>query len=214
VPKLTPEEQGQLLLDLAEDAEVERVRDMTTEEIRELATKRGVDLEAADKDFDRILAESRAGGGGADGGEPGPAPRPVDPKVVRLEDRKARSRLARWVAPLAIAAGVVLMLGIADRMGLFVPTDPTTNTGVDYEKLKRAKAIREEAWRYAEGHRWSECLEKLDEAKALDPDYDKTERVQKLRSLAASELADGTSGGSVPGVVKLDAGRGASPSDP
>jgi hypothetical protein len=66
--KLTPEEQGQLLLDLAAEAEIERIRDMTTEEVRALARKRGVNLEVADQDFDRLMASFKRGDGAGKGG--------------------------------------------------------------------------------------------------------------------------------------------------
>jgi hypothetical protein len=49
------------------------------------------------------------------------------------------------------------------------------------------------AFQLADEHKWADCLAKLDEAKALDPEYDKTKRVQVLRRTAERALA--TDGG-------------------
>jgi hypothetical protein len=67
---------------------------------------------------------------------------------------------------------------------------PTGHAPDDVVALKKAKAIRQEAYPLADEHKWADYLAKLDEAKALDPEYDKTKRVQVLQRTAERVLAN------------------------
>jgi hypothetical protein len=50
--------------------------------------------------------------------------------------------------------------------------------------------MREEASQPAEEHKWADCLAKLDEAKTLDLDSDRTKKVQDLRRTAERAIAN------------------------
>jgi hypothetical protein len=189
--KLTPEQMGKVLEDLAEEAELERFDDMTSEQIEAEARAAGVDIEKTRAAAARILEEAE--NKRAARAKEAPAPATQKPEVVRLEDRKkARSPFPRWGTVLAIAAAFVLGFGIARQTGLFEPPDVVGHANDDPRAVARASALRlqDEAKQDALHLRWRTCLEKLDQAKALFPALDRDPEVQDLRSAALAELAD------------------------
>jgi hypothetical protein len=142
------------------DAEIEAALAMTPEE------RRG-ELRAAGFDLDEVHARADALGAGPAHSKP----------VARV--RTLRRVLIIAPVALALAAGVAVVvrpyLAFDDRLTAPAPID---------EQAARAAALRTKASDACGAHRWDECIEKLDEARALDPRGDNDREPQALRRMA------------------------------
>ncbi len=99
------------------------------------------------------------------------APATTAPRVWRM-----RVAIAVPTA-LALAAGVALAIQASSPP--VVGTPPSRDT-------QHAEALRREARDACESRSWKTCLDKLDEARALDPSGDETPGVQSLRHEATT----------------------------
>lgn len=80
---------------------------------------------------------------------------------------------------LALAAAVALVIRAA------LPPRPVAHLRPDDTPADQAADLRQEALDACEAHRWKNCLDRLDEARALDPSGDENPEVQALRHAAA-----------------------------
>ncbi len=104
--------------------------------------------------------------------KPAAAPATASPPA-KTAPRVWRMRIAIAVpTALALAAGVAV--AIQSSSPSVVGTPPPRDT-------LHAMALRREARDACEAHSWKTCLDKLDEARALDPSGDETPDVQTLR---------------------------------
>jgi DNA-directed RNA polymerase specialized sigma24 family protein len=119
----------------------------------------------------------------------------VPPARVRKRVSRLRQHYrARWAAVIAAALVVVVVIVVLalrrrneDVVAPLPPreTAPLPSAPPDH----RADELRELAFDDCDHARWTACLERLDEAKSLDPAGDTTKRVQDARSSATKALA-------------------------
>ncbi|HEY3818768.1 MAG TPA: hypothetical protein VGL81_16470 [Polyangiaceae bacterium] len=150
---------------VADEARDERLDVKSDEELTRELRAAGFADDAADRIVDRALAGSQ--------------PRPP-----------AR----RWVVVLAAAAVVLLALGAWKRREVVAWWEgPPAEIGPDrWAPPPRAVHLREEAFAACDAKQWETCGAKLDEAKALDPAGEASERVAGAR--AAIEAATTVTG--------------------
>ncbi len=118
--------------------------------------------------------------------------------AARIRQRVSRMRRwmkERWLAELAAAAALV-MLGLV-LWRLLRKEEPITQPGPEPRPvpsslpdpvLDRARVLREMAFESCDRSAWKECLERLDEAKALDPAGDSDPRVGAARARATDAI--------------------------
>jgi hypothetical protein len=116
------------------------------------------------------------------------------PKVPPVEAWKAAPRRMQWVAlsaTAAIAVGVIALFAMSGPT--MVATSRPQSSGPDPgdaaakpESMppQRAAQLRDEAYKACEKGQWQTCLERLDEAKALDPAGDANPRARGWRGTA------------------------------
>jgi hypothetical protein len=189
MPKLTPEQMGKVLLDLADEADLESADDMTDAEVDASARAAGVDVEKTRAAARRIIdaaEKKRAARAEARATAPSEAPR-----VVRLDERRAtRAGFPRWTAALALAAAILIFIGIANRDEIFgtgphdIVTHPVTDPADAARKLVHA------ASEDAANQRWEACLDKLGRAEVFVPELRTDPEVEKLRRAALLGLAE------------------------
>jgi hypothetical protein len=143
------------------DAEIEAALAMTPEERRR-------ELRAAGFDLDEVHARADALGAGPARSEP----------IARV--RTLRRVLIIAPVALALAAGVAIVV----RPYLALYDQHLTAPAPIDEQADRAAALRTKASDACGAKRWDECIEKLDEAKALDPRGDNDREPQALRRMA------------------------------
>ena len=158
--KRSPSEVWAALEEDALDDEMEAVLAMSPEERRRELRGAGFDLEKVHAQADALGAE------------------PARPKLVAVL-RPKRWRLA-VVVPLAAA----LAAGIALLVTSVLPPAPVATHHPDSPPAVRAAALRQEAHAACQARTWSTCLDKLNEARALDPSGDQAPDVQMLRRSA------------------------------
>ena len=117
----------------------------------------------------------------------------VRKRVSRLREHFRVRYAAAIGLGLVIVAIVIAILALRkkdeDRVAPVpssekAPLQPTVPSPDD-----RAKELRELAFDACDRRAWKECLDRLDEAKALDPAHEADERVQNARKAAADALA-------------------------
>lgn len=118
--------------------------------------------------------------------------------AARIRQRVSRMRRwmkERWLAELAAAAALVVLGLVLWR--LLRKEEPITQPSPEPRPvpsslpdpvMERARALRETAFESCDRSAWKECLEKLDEAKALDPAGDADPRVGAARARAQDAL--------------------------
>jgi len=100
----------------------------------------------------------------------------------RARSRRAPEPTHRWF-DLSLAAAIAALLGsgILSASGAFGPE--AVGHGHDDARADEAHHLRDEAAALAKEEHWKESLEKLDEAKKIDPAGDKDESTERLRHL-------------------------------
>jgi hypothetical protein len=87
----------------------------------------------------------------------------------------------RWLPALLAAAA----LGCAYIVFLIVrPPPPVMLPPPHLDPPERAAALRDDAKRDCAAHHWKDCLDELDEARALDPKGDESTEVKAMRASA------------------------------
>ena len=157
-PKRSASELWEALEDQAMDDEMEAVLAMTPEERRRELREAGFDLERVDAQADAL------------GAAPAPPAQVMVPRPKRL-------RVA-VVLPLAaaVAAGAAVIVHVASSLAPVSAARPPA--------IIRADALRQDARNACGAQVWRACLDKLNEAKALDPAGDEAPEVQALRRAA------------------------------
>lgn len=147
-------------MELFAEAQLERVSEMSSEELDEALRSQGLDPKEP-FDVEELLAKLPPEDDATASPPVSPPPAPVVPLAPK---RRSRLRSLAWIALPAAAAVLV---------ALEVPTSP------------RASSLREEATKACDERRWTECARSLDEARELDPSGESQERVVKLREAIA-----------------------------
>jgi|HubBroStandDraft_4_1064222.scaffolds.fasta_scaffold526264_2 hypothetical protein len=161
--KLTDSELWDALEEDALDDEMEAVLAKTPEERRRDLREAGFDLDKVHAQADALVAEPT---------------RPA--KVVAL--RPWRRRLA-----IALPTAVALAAGIALVMNLSGPE--VVGHGRDDPPAVRAEALRREARDACGARNWPICLDRLNQARALDARGDEAPEIQALRRSAGDPAA-------------------------
>jgi hypothetical protein len=146
------------------DAEMEAVLAMTPEERRS-------ELRAAGFDLDKVHAQADALGAA-----------PARSGRVRVL-RPLRRRLM-----VAVPVAAALAAGVALTVGPYLGSEIVTAHRPVDDSVVRAGALRLEAGNAHEARRWQACIEKLNEARALDPAGDEAPEVQAMRRSAEEAL--------------------------
>jgi hypothetical protein len=115
---------------------------------------------------------------------------------------------SRWGIRVGLGVALLLLVVAAWQGNFFRADDEHALPGYEGDAgedlaVARAKArhLQYEASQDALHHLWDDCLKKLDEAKALDPDQDQDPLVQELRHAVAEALGDA---GGEPDVAEGD----------
>jgi hypothetical protein len=116
--------------------------------------------------------------------------------VVSGQVEKARRppgpRWPRWTALAIVAVAALLVWQRASVGALFASRaegDRDQATDARTPEQRAAERVRQEAMLACDREQWTWCLQKLDEAKALDPPGDAAPRVQDARRRAALSQA-------------------------
>ncbi|CAN5607261.1 hypothetical protein BH09MYX1_BH09MYX1_48000 [soil metagenome] len=118
----------------------------------------------------------------------------VPPARVRKRVSRLRQHFrVRYAAALALVAVAVVIAVLALRKKEVeevapVPSSEKAPKVPELTPETRAHEIRELAFRACDRASWQECLDRLDEAKAIDPVHDDDQRVQTARKSAAAAL--------------------------
>ncbi len=119
--------------------------------------------------------------------------------AARVRQRVSRMRRwmkERWLAELAAAAALAVLALVLWRLfhkdepvAQPVPEPRPSSTDVAPEApIDRARALRDKAYKDCDRAAWQECLDRLDEAKGLDPAGDSDPRVGAARTRANDAL--------------------------
>jgi hypothetical protein len=159
--KRSPNEVWAALEDDALEAEMDAVLAMSPEERRRELREAGFDLEKVHAQADALGA---------------PPARP---------EREARVRPRRLRLAVVIPLAAALAAGVALAVKSALPPAPVAEGRPDDSPSElRAAALRQEARQACEARSWPTCLDKLNEARALDPTGDQAPEVQSWRSAA------------------------------
>ena len=119
--------------------------------------------------------------------------------AARVRQRVSRMRRwmkERWLAELAAAAALVVVALVVWRLlreeePITQPTPdlPVPSAAPDPRALDRARALRDVAFQACDRSDWQECLDRLDEAKTLDPAGDTDPKVGAARARAMDALS-------------------------
>jgi hypothetical protein len=192
MPKPSPEQIWQRLVDEAGEDEVERAASVRVAQAEKDLAEAGFDVAAERAKATALLAElgsvppvsgkvaiaghdKPTGAGQVRRMEP--AANVVSPVVAQA---RASTRLVWLVA--ALLAGLALFLALRKN------EPPPVAQPRPESSQQRAADFRDEAVVACDRHAWSQCLELLNEARALDPEGDRAERVQDLRRAAQHGL--------------------------
>ena len=118
--------------------------------------------------------------------------------AARVRQRASRMRRwmkERWLAELAAAAALAIAAFVLWRIfrkeePITQPTPerPAPSVSPDAPAPERARALRDRAFEACERSAWQECLDRLDEAKGLDPEGDSEPRAAAARAAATEAL--------------------------
>jgi hypothetical protein len=176
--------------DLIAEAQIDRIASMTGPELDDALRSQGLDPDAA-WDLEKMLPEEPITSERPAGAEapaktespPGTAPPPRTAPVAVL---RPRSRWNLWLVAASFSA-----LGVCAVVAALQSTPGVAGNGegpqspVTASALAKAEALRDEAGRACQHELWSLCARALDQAKALDPEGEKQERVEQWRALIA-----------------------------
>jgi DNA-directed RNA polymerase specialized sigma24 family protein len=171
---------------LSDDAAVADSAPLSARELLRWAEKELPDNQGADSTLEWMLREG-------DGEKLEHIAEDAKLPPARVRQRVSRMRKhfrARWAAQLAAAAAfaVLALAAWVIWRGRAIPT----NQDIAEEKrpdaprsFDQAHEIRRLALEQCDAEKWQPCLDGLDRAKKLDPDGDRSERVQNARAAAA-----------------------------
>ena len=159
--KLSPEEILRSIEETSIDDEMDRALSMTDEERR-------AELRAAGYDLDELHAQADA----------------LHKRIVDGR-RPRRTTTVRVLTLLAATLGVLgVVVGVMPQVRDFL--HPVNVAG--RRKPTPADAMREKAFLACDAQRYNECLRLLDEARAMDPNGDRTSQVKEYRQKAETGL--------------------------
>jgi hypothetical protein len=214
--KRDPSEVWKSLVEEAEeDAEMERILALSPEEVEAELRAAGFDPEEERGKANEFVARIKAGEDPADiarhedaavapapplSAPAPPAAPPRAPSRPPREPGEAARAVVTALVPRAVAtleaaaiaaciAGAFLGAGALPATGVaHAPDESPTSTGV--EPSITAADIRAEAYAKCDAQEWLDCLERLDEAREIDPAGDRDERVVRTRAFAEQRLDD------------------------
>lgn len=119
--------------------------------------------------------------------------------AARVRQRVSRMRRwmkERWLAELAAAAVLAVLALLLWKLfhkdePIAVPSPeprPKSTSEVEPPPIERARLLREQAFEECDRSQWRPCLDKLDEAKRLDPTGDRDPKVGAARQRASDAL--------------------------
>jgi hypothetical protein len=152
-----------LIEDALAEQEVERIGELSPEQLAAEMKKEGRDPARARAVAERALAAVDA------------SAEPAAGKVVRLDERR-RWGWSRTTLSLVAASFV----GIAGYRALQGPGDSTNPPPT--QEQERARGLREEAFTACKDGKASVCKDRLDRAKALDPEGERSREVAEARA--------------------------------
>jgi hypothetical protein len=183
--KRTAGELWDALDEAAVDSELESMAAKTPEEHRRELVDAGHDLDKVHAEADAFFASMPSAASAAPTPDAAPAATapaasaaPTPPAVSELRPRRMRPAVVVPIA-LAIAAAIALVIRAAS------PPPPVAHLRPDDTPAAHAAALRRDAVEACEARSWKTCLDRLDEARALDPSGDENPEVQALRHAAA-----------------------------
>ena len=188
--KRTASELWDALDEATVDAELESALEKTPEEARRELVDAGYELDKvhaeADAFFASLPAEAR----------PAPASPPEAPTAPSAADKPpapapatatppapTAPRVWRMRVAIAVPTALALAAGVAVAVQLTSPP-PIVRTPRPETPEEHAATLRQEAREACESRSWKTCLDKLDEARALEPGGNETPEVQSLRHTA------------------------------
>jgi hypothetical protein len=173
-------------IDAAIDAETERVLAMTPAQREAELRGAGVDVEAekakareAHEKMQRGEAPAPAPAKGTGTAEPVATNGKGAPAGVVIPITRARSRVVRWGAGLAVAATVG---------GVYLANSAYFVGNVAHSRPRDAAARRHDAEEACARSEWNQCLKALDEADEADPAGANDPRERELRKAARTGL--------------------------
>jgi len=184
--KRSPEQLWRQLTDEAGDDPVDRAASVSVAQAEGELGEAGFDVAAERAKADALLAEIEAETSTSRQVVPAePKKSTASAQVVPIARGKTartvapswwRPRRTWWVAGAAAAAAVVTALSIPTVVTSPLPTKPRS-------PAQDAAALRREALAACDAQRYRECAERLDEARALDPEGEKAPEVRAVRRL-------------------------------
>jgi hypothetical protein len=200
--KRTASELWDALDEATVDAELESALEKTPEENRRELVEAGFDLDTvhaeADAFFASLPAEARPAPASPQAEAPSaptatakpPAPPPATAALSATAPSPATATPATapprvWRMRIAIAVPTALALAAGVAVAIQSSSPSVVGTPPPRDTL-HAMDLRREARDACESRSWKTCLDKLDEARALDPSGNETPEVQSLRHAATA----------------------------
>jgi beta-lactam-binding protein with PASTA domain len=157
------------------DHEVGPAADVSVAQAEKELAEAGFDVAAERAKGEAFLAALESGQGAVTSERPAQGAR-VPGGAAPAATKRHPSARTRWVAVLAAAAVVAVVIAIA------VPKpDVVAHGRPSAEELARAADLRRKAFEACDARRYKECREGLDQARTLDPDGEQAPEVKARR---------------------------------
>ncbi len=181
-PKLPPDEAWDAVEKTALGDEAERVAKLSDAALDAELENKNVDARALRERGAALAAKLMAAKGTTATAQPAKAPAAAP---VLLAPR--RSRRAAWLAAAALVAisGLLYLMTVPAVVAWFRPEPIAPDREQIVSARERAWKLREEGLASCRASLWTTCLEKLDQAKDLDPAGETDPRIAKARKEAA-----------------------------
>jgi hypothetical protein len=180
--KLTDKELWDALDEATAASELEDSLKKTPEEHVDSLKAAGFDIDKVHADADAFFAKLEASHPAAPS-ESAPAPASA-PNVVALTPRAKRPRPAVTAVVIVALAASVALIVYASR-----PDPKVTAPAPEVTQAQRVEHVRVGAQVACAQEHWKVCLDRLDEAREMDPNGDGAPDVQALRKLATERLS-------------------------
>jgi hypothetical protein len=143
------------------DAELEAASELTPDEVEQDLIEAGYNIDELHAQADAFFASL-----------------PARIAVSASTPRRRRS--------YAIPVGLALAASVALTIRFATPPPPVGSPPRDAPAAERAAAFRHDARDACNAHRWATCLDKLNDARTLDPAGDEAPDIEALRKTASA----------------------------